>query len=125
MFSNLKKSTNTTITLPDGRTVSVAASGIVCLASSFTLSNVLYIPSFSFNLLSVSTLILQIKCSVTFLTDSCIIQDLARDLMIGRGNCHDNLYFLETTFHVCSLAISSSFLSKLDIWHTNLAILMS
>lgn len=44
------------ITLPNGQTMEVTQCGSVTINSDITLTNMLYIPTFSYNLLSVSIL---------------------------------------------------------------------
>lgn len=59
------------------------------------MTNGLYIPNFNCNLLSVSTLTKEYNCTITFMADSCIIQDLPSRTLIGKGMNRDGLYLLE------------------------------
>ncbi|KAL4296033.1 hypothetical protein GQ457_12G012530 [Hibiscus cannabinus] len=72
-----------TILLPNKSIVSVAYSRTVWLSSSLVLRNVLFVPQFRFNLLSVSSLISDSNLSVLFCKSKCLIQDLHR--VIGKG----------------------------------------
>lgn len=74
-FSDLHPITTIAVTLPNGLSVTVTQAGTVKLSSSLTLHGVLYIPSFSFNLISVSCLTSSLSCSVKFLSNSFLIQD--------------------------------------------------
>ncbi|RVW62670.1 hypothetical protein CK203_060765 [Vitis vinifera] len=56
----------------------------VRLSDTLNLDNVLFVPMFTFNLLSISALTLSHNCSVNFLSNSCFIQDLTRGLTIGK-----------------------------------------
>ena len=58
------------------------------------LHNVLFVSSFHSNLLSVSALTTSLNCIVTFLSNSCLIQDHSQETMIGTGNKCGNLYYL-------------------------------
>ena len=89
--------TNSCVTLPTGVTTSVTHVGVVHLTPSLILNNVLYVPSFQFNLLSVSTLTKSLNCTVNFLHDSCFIQDLSQGTMSGTSSKYGNLYYLSLT----------------------------
>ena len=80
----------------------------------------LFIPLFTFNLLSFSALTLSHNCTINFLSDSCVIQDLTQGLMIGKGRRQGNLYFIELGIAHCNSISSSSVMSKSDIWHFRL-----
>ena len=58
--------------LPTGQTVSVAYTGSSKIFNDCSISNVLVLPEFKFNLLSVSRLTRELKCSVAFFPDFCI-----------------------------------------------------
>lgn len=61
---------------------------MVSLSPTLLLRDVLYIPTFSFNLLSASSLTFTRNYNVNFFADSYEIQDLARGLRIGKGIRH-------------------------------------
>jgi len=63
-----------TVTLPNGRCVSVTHAGTVILNKSLVLHGVLYIPSFRYNLLSVSKLSHQQGSYVVFTPEYCFMQ---------------------------------------------------
>ncbi|KAG2682828.1 hypothetical protein I3760_10G002200 [Carya illinoinensis] len=85
---------STFVTLPNGHKVNVTHIGIVKISDTLTLTNVLCVPSFSFNLLSVSKLVHSTNCAVFFLNKSCIIQDPCAWRTIGLGEQRDGLYYL-------------------------------
>lgn len=62
--------------LPNDTITKVTHIGDIALNSKITLSNVLYIPSFKCNLLSVSTLARISNISVIFFSDKCTLQDM-------------------------------------------------
>lgn len=68
-------STPSSVQLPDGSNALVTHIGTVSLSSSLVLEHVFFIPSFKFNLLSVSQLINSNTCSVTFSSTHCLFQD--------------------------------------------------
>uniref|UniRef100_A0A3Q7GJ35 Uncharacterized protein n=1 Tax=Solanum lycopersicum TaxID=4081 RepID=A0A3Q7GJ35_SOLLC len=71
--------------LPTGHIVSVAYTGSSKIFSDNSISNVLVLPEFKFNLLSVSRLTRELKCSVSFFPDFCIFQDLSNGMVKGIG----------------------------------------
>ena len=81
--------------MPNGESAQVTHIGIVVLSSSLTLTNVLCVPSFSFNLLSVSTLTLSQPYCLVFLSTYYFIQDLLSWKTIGVGKVVDGLYLLQ------------------------------
>ena len=111
---------NTTVSLPNGQSVAIDRIGSVRLSNTLLLHNELFVPTFGFNLLSVSALIHSLRCCVNFLSDSCVIQDLTQGLTIGKGRRQSNLYFLELGTISCNSVSSNSVLSKSDIWHFRL-----
>ena len=64
------------VKLPNGDMAKVTHIGTVKLTFTFTLVNVLCIPSFSFNLVSISKLTQSSYCCCIFLSHYCFIQDL-------------------------------------------------
>nr|KYP44658.1 hypothetical protein KK1_033817 [Cajanus cajan] len=61
------------IKLPNSHHVHATHSGIIYLSASIILSNVLYIPSFTFNLISISKLASTTNCKLIFSSTSCIL----------------------------------------------------
>ena len=82
------------VRLPNGYKVKVTEIGNVRITSQITLYNVLFIPSFKYNLISINSLTLHLKCVVSFSNTSCLLQapSLKRPLEIGKA--HDGLYLL-------------------------------
>lgn len=86
------------------------------------LRDVLFVPRFSFNLISVSCLMKDENLSINFSGNSCVIQDKLHSTKIGRAECSNGLYLLAPpdksllTYqtHVVVHAVS------LDAWHNRL-----
>ncbi|XP_073138578.1 uncharacterized protein [Henckelia pumila] len=97
---------NSTVTLPNGSTVSVTHIGTVFLSHDLVLTDVLCIPQFWFNLLSISALTQNMSYSVTFSSHLCHIQDSHKHKMIGMGIRVGDLYVLELP----SLDVNNAFL---------------
>lgn len=97
-------------------------------SGSITLSNVLYVPKLSANLISVSQLVQQ-NCIVSFSASGCLIQDLRTGKVIGKGHRNGDLFSLDlggtsSTPSTCFLAPSSSEISTSNkmwrLWHNRL-----
>ena len=59
---------NCVVALPNGETALVTHIGFICLFENLVLTNVLCVPSFSFNLLSVNQLTKKMHCCLIFLS---------------------------------------------------------
>ena len=86
---------NCVFELPNGETTLATHIGSICLSENLILTNVLYVPSFSFNLLLVSQLTKKMQCCLIFLSTFCFIQDLNCWRKIGVGEVHNGLYLLQ------------------------------
>lgn len=80
--------------LPNGKIVDVSHIGNCGIMDGRTLSNVLYIPDFRFNLLSVSRITKELQCSVNFSPEFCIFQDLLNGKVLESGEEKEGLYLL-------------------------------
>jgi hypothetical protein len=60
-----------------------------------TLSNVLHAPSFPVNLLSISAIILQFKCIVSFDIPKMIFQEKGTGRRLGTGTWRNGLWYLD------------------------------
>ncbi|CAL5418427.1 unnamed protein product [Camellia sinensis] len=112
------------VRVADGTLSSVSGKGSVHCSSLLSLSSVLHVPTFSTNLLSVSSLTTSLNCSVTFFPTHCVFQDLATGKTIGNGRAQGGLYFLDAVPPVVpsqalKCTIGSS-LSLLHQWHRRL-----
>ena len=71
------------VKLPNGHHVPTTHSGDIFLSASIILSDVLYIPSFTFNLISISKLVSSTNCKLIFSSTLCILQDSNTQSRIG------------------------------------------
>jgi len=71
------------VKLPNGNEVFANYSGSVFTNQDHVLDNVLYIPNFTFNLLSVAKLIDNLSCVIDFDSNGCHIKDRTSLKMIG------------------------------------------
>ena len=84
-----------TITLADESTSCVLRSETIHPTPLITLTFVLSLPQFSFNLISMSKLTRTLNCNISFFPDYCFIQDLLTKRIIGRGRESKGLHILE------------------------------
>jgi hypothetical protein len=68
-----------TIQLPDGSYASITHIGFVTFSPSLVLHNVLCVPTFHFNLISVCTLCRTLHCIIIFSSDFCFISGPSLD----------------------------------------------
>ena len=73
LLTSITVTIQSSVHLPNGESAQVTHIGTVVLSPSLTLTNVLCVPSFSFNLLSVSTLTLSQPYCLVFLSTYCFI----------------------------------------------------
>ena len=73
------------VTLANGSTSCVLGSGTIHLTPQITLTPVMSLLEFSFNLIFASKLTCTHNCSISFFPDYYLIQDLSTKWVIGRG----------------------------------------
>ena len=96
LLSDLEHSSNLpNVTLADGSAIIVYGLGTANLSPNLSLSSILYIPDFSFNLLSISKLTKILNCAAILFSTHCIFQDLKTRKIIGGGHEADGLYYLD------------------------------
>ena len=74
-----------TITLGDGLTSFVLGSGTIHPTPLITLTFVMSLSQFSFNLIFLSKLTSTLNCSISLFPNYCLIQNLLTKRVIGRG----------------------------------------
>ena len=122
LFSTFQPHSSTPhVTLADGSTSRVLGSGIVNPIPSLSLSSVLSLPNFSFNLLSVSKLTRDLNCVISFFPDHCLFQDLTTKRIIGRGHESGGLYVLESPRPVACSSVLSPFEVHCRLGHPSLS----
>nr|XP_043625974.1 uncharacterized protein LOC122597447 [Erigeron canadensis] len=112
--------TSIEIFLPNGQTTLVTIIGSVTINDNITLHDVFYVPSFTYNLMSISKF-LKPHTSITFTYNSCIFQD--HDKQIAQGILCNGLYLLSTddsSSKVHSQATILNAQSNVHLWHARL-----
>ena len=80
------------VNLPTGDKASITHIGDTHLFNNEVIKDVLCVPEFKFNLLSVSQLTRELSCFVTFYPEFCIFQDLYSGRVKGIGREAGSLY---------------------------------
>lgn len=91
------------ITIPDGNKVQVTHIGIV-VVNGVSLQEVLYVPGFKFNLISIPKLCKDLKCEVIFTDNACFLQ--GHSMRMPLGKLESGLY--------CTAITSSSVVAAAD-----------
>ena len=89
-------SSTSTLTLANGSTSYILRSGTIHPTPLITLTSILSLLQFSFNLISMSKLTRTLNCSISLFPNYCLIQDLLTKRIIGRGRESGGLYILDT-----------------------------
>lgn len=135
------------VNLPNGTQVKVTHKGNLQIAKDLILRDVLLVPNFKFNMLSIKKLCKQLKCTVEFTETLCLLQApfLRKPLAIGKD--YKGLYILDkeviqgadilstdrhSTNHtrpkntcsklssICNNVVRSASSIGFDIWHKRL-----
>ncbi|KAK2366753.1 putative mitochondrial protein [Trifolium repens] len=80
------------INLPNGQQAITSIRGTIHLTNTITLFDVLYVPHFSFNIVSVTKLTNHSPCFVSFYDDHCLVQEMSTLKMIGKARVTHGLY---------------------------------
>jgi len=108
-----------TVLMADGSMSTVKGHGSICVAG-LKLKTVLYVPSLTCNLLSISKLTRDMDCTVTFLPSRCVFQDRTSGKMIGSAEEKNELYWISE-----NLSPSNQFILRLSFTvHSNSNILL-
>ena len=116
LFASLDTSVQNSVNLPNGSLIKISGVGNIRLNKHILLGNVLSIPKFRLNLISISSLTTDLGSRVIFDPASCEIQDRIKGMMIGQGRRIGNLYVQDVE------DISTMVNAVVDIgtWHNRL-----
>ncbi|KAI5417845.1 hypothetical protein KIW84_042459 [Lathyrus oleraceus] len=84
------------VNLPDGSHITASMFGNVIVSPYLTLHNVLYMPNFHVNLISIIKLVSSNNCSIHFTVDTCQIMQNLSKAMIGTTRLQRGLYATTT-----------------------------
>ena len=98
IFSTFQSHPSTSfVTLANGSQSCVLGVGTIFPTPSLSLSFILSLPNFSFNLISMSKLTRALKCYISFFPGFFLFHDLMKKQMISRGWESGGLYILDHT----------------------------
>ena len=111
-FKSITSLVQISVRLPNGDMAKVTHIGTMQVSATLILENVFCIPSFSFNLVSISKLTQNPSCCYILLSHYCFIQDLQLWRMTGLGKKQRGLYTLQNSTQVALPKSVSEVLSK-------------
>ncbi|XP_074299292.1 uncharacterized protein LOC141630360 [Silene latifolia] len=94
LLENLQEIEPCMITLPNGKHARATKKGSAKLFDDLILTNMLFVPDFHRNLVSVFQLMLELNCTVNFTNDNSVLQDRVSMKIIGKGEQRGRLYSL-------------------------------
>lgn len=103
--------------LPDGSSRQVMVAGKVRLTKEIILTDVLYVPGFTNNLMSAAQLIQGSGIRCIFYPTHCIFQNTHDNRTIAAGRMERNLYIFETTVENHFLHLFRTEDMTLERWH--------
>ncbi|RVW45971.1 Retrovirus-related Pol polyprotein from transposon TNT 1-94 [Vitis vinifera] len=114
-------SSSTFVSVADGKDVPVQGKGKTKLVSKTIESEVLYVPSFPVQLLSVQQLTSTLNCDVLFTSDKVLFQDRITKKTIGEGFQLHGLFYISSDDRLCKgFQASLSSTNKHSLWHQRL-----
>ncbi|WVZ23541.1 hypothetical protein V8G54_002085 [Vigna mungo] len=106
------------IGLPNGAYTTATKEGTVYLGGRLKLTNVLFVPKLSCNLISVSQLSDESNCIIQFTNKLCVLQDRTSRMLIGAGKRKDGLYYLYGVQKIQIQMVDG--MNQVDLWHKRL-----
>ena len=76
LYSSCRQISLIIVKLPTSHTITATYGGTIRFSHSLYLEDVLYIPSFQFNLISILKLLSSLTCKLIFMANTCFIQDV-------------------------------------------------
>ncbi|KAJ9554588.1 hypothetical protein OSB04_018633 [Centaurea solstitialis] len=117
MFLHIHPIQDSNVKLPNGSIIPVSGIGNVRLNDILLLEDVLYVPQFHLNLLSIGQLTSFGKYRVVFDDGNAIVQDARTKQMIGNVRMLQGLYVLKIEGAQSNVAIN---LASVETWHRRL-----
>lgn len=123
LFYNINTINMITIKLSNGNTISITKCGTIKFTNEFYLPNVLYIPEFLTNIISIPRIIASLDCTMHFNSTHCTIQVSHTRKTIGTADLHQGLYFLRLPYDYKTksvLSFDSEHNANCNLWHYRL-----
>lgn len=109
------------VVLGNNSTLGISHTGFTSITPSFSLSNVLCVPSMSKNIISVSQFCTQNSTSIEFFPSFFIVKDLSTNRILLQGRAKDNLYVWPSSSMSSSSPQVNSIASVSPLlWHSRL-----
>lgn len=108
------------VQLPTGSKAHIKSTGNSVILGNWTVKNILHVPDFKFNLLSVPKLTKDLSCSVSFFPYFCVLQTLYSGKVIGIGKLSDELYLLKNEINVMAGSASLKDTCLTELWRLRL-----
>lgn len=116
-LTHVKNSYISSINLPTSTTTPISHTGTFSFNKDVQLEDVLYVPCFNLNLLSISHLTKTLNYCIILFSDFCILQDLATRRMVGSSSQCKVLYYMSS---ITPSLIVMHVLHTLNLWHYRL-----
>ncbi|KAK3042543.1 hypothetical protein RJ639_000267 [Escallonia herrerae] len=117
LFTQTNSSSIPSVNLPTGSSASINSIGTIPFNSNITLDNVLCVPSFRLNLMSISKLTNDLNCCAILFPSFCALQDLATGKMIDSGKQRGGLYYMSP---IQQAPVSHQVSQPSNLWHMRL-----
>ena len=108
---------------PNGSFANISKIGNLKISDTITLHDVLFVPEFDVNLMSVHKLTRDNRFQVVFDENQVVFQDSQSNKIVGTGNENNGLYYLNSTssnfFCKSNFSVVNCFVSKVR-WHNRL-----
>ncbi|KAG6466789.1 hypothetical protein ZIOFF_075393 [Zingiber officinale] len=108
------------VSIANGQNVQIKGKGIIKLLPESIKSEVLYVPSFPFQLLSVHKIVETFNCEVLFTPSKVVFQDRITKNMIGEGFLFQGLYYVSPHPRI-PRSIQALRSHQQFLWHQRLA----
>ncbi|KAK1406643.1 hypothetical protein QVD17_42133 [Tagetes erecta] len=115
LTNKTKRSYEPPVTIPNGEAIAVEGRGNYILPNGMMVKDVLYVPKFKCNLLSVGRLSRDLECAVTFFPDFVVMRSLYSRALVGVGQYKDGLYEMELVRDK-----RQAMMTTLSTWHKRL-----
>ncbi|XP_019181692.1 PREDICTED: uncharacterized protein LOC109176758 [Ipomoea nil] len=119
LLSTQERVHNLHVKLPNGQQAAITYTGSVYLSDDFILNNVLYVPGFHYNLISVGAFIKNSSYAMKVYSNQCVIQAATHGKVIGKTELHNGLYHLvfPDVATICN-SVSKGIVHQTSCFHT-------
>lgn len=105
------------VNLPTGSSASITSTGTTTFNLDITLNDVLCVPSFQLNLMSIRKVTIALNCCVILFPTFCVLQDWDTRKMIGSGKQYGGLYYMSPSQKIPG---SHQVSHTSNLWHMRL-----